>query len=73
MDDVSHNAAGYVFPQAGKEQRHILHLHDLASDEEHDTNGCVPEERRGEVEEHRGVNSMLQKTILNLLTNSCPK
>ena len=41
---MSYHAAGYIFSKTGKQFANVLHLHNLASDEEHDTNRGVPTE-----------------------------
>lgn len=53
MDGMSNDAAGYIFSQTGKQCANIIHLNDLASYKEHDTQRCIPVERQ----EVRGQNT----------------
>lgn len=42
MDGMANDAAGNVLPQAGKQQANILHFYNLSSNQEHNTQWCVP-------------------------------
>lgn len=46
MNGVANHAASYVFSQTGKQRADVLHLHYLASNEEHDTKRSVPADKR---------------------------
>ncbi len=42
MDGMANDATGDVLPQAGKQQANILHFYNLSSNQEHNTQWCVP-------------------------------
>lgn len=44
---MSNDTAGYVFSKTGKQRADIVHLDDLASNKEHDTQRCIPADKTG--------------------------
>ena len=42
VDDVSQDGCEDVLPQAGDQQDHVLHLHDLAAHQEHNAQRHIP-------------------------------
>lgn len=75
MDCVTNHTAGYIFAQTGKQHADIIHLHNLASDEEHDTQRGIPADRRNNsaVDQVTGTQHKGKGSHLTGLTNSDPR
>lgn len=43
---MANDAAGNVLPEAGEQQANILHFHNLSGNQEHDTQWCIPSDRK---------------------------